>query len=86
METALNGHLAGCGEQNKARDRWEQDRREWERNSDANMSAVCREVRSIQRQSAHSKGFRAAIMAVGIVLGSVASAVVSVLFQKFLGG
>lgn len=85
MESALNGHLQGCGEQNRARDRWEQDRRDFERKSDANMTAVCKQVAALQRARAHSAGFNAGLTAVGIVVGSIISAILTALLPKLIG-
>lgn len=74
VETVVNGHVSGCGEQNRARDRWESK-------MEGEVGHLRVDVASLNASRAQMMGYVAGASAVGSIIGAVLSAIV----PKLLG-
>ncbi len=75
VEQAISNHVAGCGEQNRARERWEIK-------TDGSIEVLYAEVGRLKQSDAHMMGWLAGASAIGSVLGAALGAVLT----RWMGG
>lgn len=82
MEQSIAGHLQGCGEQNKHRERWERQVDQNVSSVSARVNRMAEKISEILRTDARRMGYLAGATAAGSLLGG---ALVAVLARIFWG-